>query len=143
MDGVIFQGKNFWRKVHQAFNTLKKGIALEKKYLHTNYEKLVDEVVNKLWKGKPISLIEKEVKKIKYVKGVKETIKELKKIGYKIAIITSSEKHLAQRAKEELGLDYIYYNELVIKNGKLTGEFKPQVKRASKQLVLKKLCLGM
>jgi len=140
MDGVIFQDRNFWKRVHQAFNTLEQGLALEKKYLYTNYEKLVDEVVNKLWQGKPISLIKKEVKKVKYTKGAKETIKKLKKRGYKTAIITSSEKHLAQRAQKELNIDYIYFNELVVKNGKLTGEFKPHVRQNSKQLILKKLC---
>ena len=83
---------------------------------------------------------ENEVAKITYLSGVKETIQELKKKGYVLAIITSSERHLAERAQKELKVDYIFYNELVVENGKLTGGFIDQVRVSSKQLILKKLC---
>ena len=41
------------------------------------------------------------------VNGAKETLRELKKRGYKTAVITGSFKALAERVKEVLGLDYI------------------------------------
>jgi len=39
--------------------------------------------------------------------GAEETLRELKKRGYKTAVITGSFKALAERVKELLGLDYI------------------------------------
>ncbi|MEA3378972.1 MAG: hypothetical protein U9Q69_05050 [Nanoarchaeota archaeon] len=52
MDGVIFKDVNFWMKLHKKFGTLNEGIELTKKYLHTDYDRLVEEVVVRLWKGK-------------------------------------------------------------------------------------------
>ena len=52
MDGVIFQPHNFWLELHRVFGTLEEGKRLTKKYLHTDYQQLVHEVVVKLWRGK-------------------------------------------------------------------------------------------
>jgi len=41
------------------------------------------------------------------MKGAEDTLRELKKRGYKVAVITGSFKALAKRIKELLGLDYI------------------------------------
>ena len=48
MGGVIFKDVNFWMKVHEAFNTLDEGKILTKKYLHSDYNKLVEEVIVKI-----------------------------------------------------------------------------------------------
>ena len=48
MDGVIFKDINFWMELHTRFGTQKQGIKLTKKYLHRDYNKLVEEVVVKL-----------------------------------------------------------------------------------------------
>ena len=74
--------------------------------------KLVEEVIGRLWKGKPESKFMKLINSIKYIDGAKELFKWLKKRGYKIAIISSAPKQLAQRAQKELGVDYISVGEL-------------------------------
>ena len=53
MDGVIFEHRNFWLELHKAYGTYKEGIELTKKYLATDYQKLVDEVIGRVWKNKP------------------------------------------------------------------------------------------
>ncbi len=121
MDGVIFEHINFWLELHKAYGTYEEGAELTERYVKTDYQKLVDEVVGRLWKGKPAKPYFDLIKKIKYLPDVKETAKELKKEGYKIAIISAGPKELAEMAKEELGLDYIYTNELLIKNNKIVG----------------------
>lgn len=123
MDGVIFEHDNFWIQLHEALGTLHPGIELTEKYLKTDIKKLADEVIGKLWKDKPTQLYFELIKKAKYNPGVKETIKELKKLGLKTCILTSGPIHLAQRAKDELDIDFIYGNELVIKDDKFTGEY--------------------
>ena len=52
MDGVIFKHFNFWLELHKISGIYEKGKELTEKYKKNNYEKLVDEVVHKLWKGK-------------------------------------------------------------------------------------------
>ncbi len=139
LDGVIFDHLNFWDDVVKVYKTEKESKILVKKYLKTNYPKLVEEVT-KLWLGKPKQLYLKEVKKVKYMPGAKETLKEIKKLGYTTAIISSSPKELVLRAKKELKIDYIFYNEMLFdKNNRFIG-FNQHVGDMGKQKFLKQLC---
>ena len=143
MDGVIFEYKNVWLELHKIYNTYEEGIELTKKYLNTNYQKLVDEVIGRLQKDKPESEYKKLINSINYNKGIKELFSWLKKNNYKIAIISSGAKELAERAKKDLGIDYIYTNELVFKNGKVLGtkDIRYWTRRAdNKAEILRKLC---
>ncbi|MBU2561936.1 MAG: HAD family phosphatase [Nanoarchaeota archaeon] len=137
MDGVIFEHCNFWMELHKEFGTYKEGLELTKKYVKTDYAKLVEEVVGRLWKGKPADRYYGLVSRINYIAGVKETVSALKKKGYKTAILSSGAKDLALRAQRELGIDYIYTNELVIKEGKVSGEFRWPVAHDRKAVVLR------
>src|SRR3989344_9285033 len=123
MDGVIFQPRNFWLELHRVFGTLEEGKKLTEKYLHTDYDKLVQEVVARLWKGKDAQAYYQLVKSIPYMKGVKELFKEIKKEDWITALISSGSIDLARRAQHDLGIDHIFANELVIKNNRVTGEF--------------------
>ena len=139
MDGVVFKNISFWVKLHKAYGTLKEGKVLTEKYVKTNYAKLVDEVVGKLWKGRPAKPYYDLTKKLKYTKGAKQTFRELKKMNYKTAIISSGPNDLALRAKKDLNIDYIFTNYLIIKNNKISGEFKWPVGDARKQVILRNL----
>ncbi len=139
MDGVVFKNISFWVKLHKAYGTSKEGKVFVEKYIKTNYAKLVDEVVGKLWKDRPAKPYYDLVKNLKYTKGAKQTLRELKKLNYKTAIISSGPYDLALRAKKELKIDYIFTNSLIIKNNKISGEFKWPVGDARKQVILRNL----
>lgn len=51
--------------------------------------------------------------------GAKETCRVLKAAGWKILAVSGGFTIMTDRLKEELGLDYVYSNELVFKDGKL------------------------
>lgn len=55
-------------------------------------------------------------------KGARRLIDTLKKYGYKTAILSGGFSYFGNYLKTELGIDYVYANELEIKNGKLTGK---------------------
>lgn len=124
MDGVIFEHQNFWMELHKAYGTYEQGKSLTRKYLRTDYAKLVEEVVEQLWKGKPAEPYFRMVNKAVYVDGVKETFKVLKEKGMITALITSGPSHLAERAQRDLEIDYVFSNMLVIRDNVVTGEFK-------------------
>ncbi len=123
MDGVIFEHKNFWMELHKALGTEREGRKLTRKYLHSDYEMLVKEVVEKLWKGKPAEPYYQLIKRIRYNSGVKEVFEIIKKEGWFSALISSGPIDLARRAQYELGIDHIFANELVIRDGRITGGF--------------------
>ncbi|MFP4523839.1 MAG: HAD family hydrolase [Candidatus Woesearchaeota archaeon] len=124
MDGVIFKHRNFWLELHKALGTYEEGKALTQKYLKTDYKKLVEEVPGRLWKGKDAQPYHDLIKSLEYLPHVPETLKELKRRGYKTAIISSGPKHAALRVQEECGLDHFFTHDLKIgPDGKFTGEY--------------------
>jgi HAD superfamily phosphoserine phosphatase-like hydrolase len=123
MSGVIFKDINFWMTLHERFGTLKKGRELTDKYLYTDYKRLVDEVVVKLWKGKDAAPYFALVESMTYLDGVEETLRAVKKKGYITAIISASCLDAARRVQKDFGIDCIFANGLLIRDGKVSGDF--------------------
>ena len=92
-----------------------------------------------LLKGASVEDIKDVVSKIPFMEGAEETIAELKKRGYKIATITGSFEIIANRMKDDLGLDYAFSNVLHEKEGKLTGEVSGPLVKGSKAEILKEI----
>ncbi len=142
MDGVLIENTNFWIELHKKLGTLKEGKELTKKYLYTNYKKLVEEVVENLWKDKNAKPYYELVNSIKYNPGIKELFEHIKKRNYKTAIISSSSIDIAKKIQKEYKINYIFANKLVIKNEKITGKFLWPIGpgKEKKAEIIKKLC---
>lgn len=123
MDGVIFKDINFWMELHRVYGTLEEGKVLTKKYLKTDYDRLVEEVVVKLWKGNDAKPYYDLINSIEYLEGVKEAFTYVKQKGLITAIISASSIDVARRVDKDYGVDHVYANELVIKDGKVSGDF--------------------
>ncbi|MFH1054413.1 MAG: HAD family phosphatase [Candidatus Woesearchaeota archaeon] len=123
LDGVIFKPKNFWLELHKTFNTYEKGKELTEKYLNSDYNKLVEEVVQKLWKGKPAKPYFDLVNSFEYMDGVEETLKRVHKSSLITAIVSTSSLDVARRAQKDFGFDHIFANELIIRDNQVTGEY--------------------
>jgi phosphoserine phosphatase len=75
--------------------------------------------------------------KMPYNPGARELVDRVKSLGYKTAMISGGFTLSANRIGQELGMDYIYSNELVVKKGVLTGEVGgPLTEQGSKKQVL-------
>ncbi|MCP8315934.1 MAG: phosphoserine phosphatase SerB, partial [archaeon] len=81
----------------------------------------------KLLKGLPISSLDSILMEIKLTKGVEELLSVLKELGCKIAIVTGSFSYFTDKIKEKFDLDYAFANELIIKDGKITGEIRQPI----------------
>ncbi|KAK7209304.1 hypothetical protein V2G26_016482 [Clonostachys chloroleuca] len=78
----------------------------------------------RLLKGLPATIFEDLRPVLDVTNGVKELIRALKRLGVKIAVLSGGFLPLTSWLAGELGLDYAYANEVVIEDGKLTGEAK-------------------
>lgn len=71
---------------------------------------------------------EKEIRKIASMmylnNGVKRVVSELKRRGYKIAILSDSYKQVCDVIKDRIGADYVVANRLHIFKNKLTGKLE-------------------
>ena len=59
--------------------------------------------------------------------GAERLIETLRCIGYKTAILSGGFTYFGKKLQEKLGIDYVYANELEIKNGKVTGEVTGEI----------------
>lgn len=145
MEGVIFRQMNFWMELHKEFGTYKQGVALTERLLHSDYDKLVQEVVGKLWKGKDAGPYYNLIENREYMPGVKETFKYVRNKGLLTVIISGASLDVARRAQKDLSIDHIYANELVIKEGKVSGEFLWPIGAGNekKAEILKHLCYDL
>ena len=142
LDGVIFKEPNFWIELHKKFGTFEKGKKLTEEHLHNDYGKLVEEVVVKLWKGRDAGPYYELVDSVEYNKGVKEVFEYVKKKGLITAIISSSSIDAVKRVKKDFQVDYIFANKLVIKDGKVSGEFVWPIGagKENKARIIRELC---
>ena len=75
----------------------------------------------KLLKGLRVEILDSIVENLDVTPGAEELITTLKALGYKVALISGGFTQFVEKIKEKLGIDYVYANKLVIKNGRLTG----------------------
>ena len=87
----------------------------------------------RLLKGLPAGTLETVADRIPLNDGAERLITNLKRFGYKIAIISGGFTYFGKRLKERLGIDYVFANELEIVDGKLTGEVVGEIVDAAKK----------
>lgn len=92
-----------------------------------------------LLKDFPENKLKEILDNISLTLGAEEFIETVKKIGYKVAIISGGFTYFAKHFKEKLDLDYVFANELEIINGKLTGKIKGSIVNAEKKALLLEL----
>jgi phosphoserine phosphatase len=135
MDGVIFEGHNFWLELHKAFGTEQKGVVSANKYLSTDYDRLVEIVAGDLWKGRLADIYYEMIHQRRYHPGVKEVFAFLKTYHVRTAIISSGPYDLARRAQVDLGIDIIRANRLIIEDGAIEGSVDVMVPDGEKKRV--------
>ena len=68
--------------------------------------------------------------------GADLVAKTLKGLGYKLGILSGGFTFMGEYLKERLEFDYMYANELDIKNGKVTGEVKGEIVDGEQKAIL-------
>jgi len=68
--------------------------------------------------------------------GAERLIRTLKLLGYKTAILSGGFNFFAQHLQKNLGIDYVYSNELEIADGKVTGSVIPPIVNGDRKAVL-------
>ena len=77
----------------------------------------------KLLKGLSEDVLQDVAINLPITKGAKRLIDTLKKYGFKTAILSGGFTYFGSYLQKELGIDYMYANQLEIKDGLLTGNY--------------------
>lgn len=74
-----------------------------------------------LLKGLDVSVMQEIAESLPITEGVDRLMRILKKVGFKIAILSGGFTYFGNYLKQKYNIDYVYANELEIVDGKLTG----------------------
>ena len=88
--------------------------------------------------GLPESVIKETANDIRLTPGVRTTIRTLKRMGYRVAVVSGGFIQVLEDLAKELDLDYVRANTLEIEDGKLTGRvIGDVVDRKAKEMFLR------
>ncbi|MCJ2165844.1 MULTISPECIES: phosphoserine phosphatase SerB [unclassified Pseudodesulfovibrio] len=89
-----------------------------------------------LLEGLDESVLQRVADRLPMSEGAEKLISNLKNVGYKIAILSGGFTYFGDILKKRFGIDYVYANELEIKDGKLTGRALGDIVDAEKKAEL-------
>nr|WP_321409024.1 phosphoserine phosphatase SerB [uncultured Carboxylicivirga sp.] len=92
-----------------------------------------------LLKGLDESVMKEIAEKLPITEGAERLFKTLKKYGYRTAILSGGFNYFGNYLKSKLDIDYVFANELEIKDGKLTGKHTGEIVNGEKKAELLKL----
>ncbi len=93
-----------------------------------------------LLKGLDAGVLEQVAATLPLTEGAERLLTNLKRLGFKVAIISGGFTYFGERLKKRLGLDYVFANKLELKDGRLTGRVTgPVVDGARKAELLRRL----
>ncbi len=92
-----------------------------------------------LLKGLDVSVMEEIANELPITEGAERLFKTLNKYGYKTAILSGGFTYFGNYLKNKLGIDYVFANELEVKDGKLTGKHLGEIIDGNKKAELLKL----
>ena len=74
-----------------------------------------------LLKGLDEAVLAEVTQNLELTEGAERVVNTLKRLGYKIGIISGGFDYFGEYLQKKLGLDYVFANVLEIENGKVTG----------------------
>jgi phosphoserine phosphatase len=89
-----------------------------------------------LLKGLDAAVLDKLSSELPLTDGAETLVSVLKRLGYRLAIISGGFSRAADALKKRLGIDYAFSNNLEIENGKLTGRVVGAIVNAQRKAEL-------
>lgn len=127
MDGVIFEGRNFWLDLHRAMGTEAEAWRLWNAFGKRDYPYLANITVAQTWNGRDSGVFQDLVAARRYVEGAADVVAWLRRRDIRTAIISSGPYQLAERARDELGIDVIRANRVAFAGRVFAGTVDVQV----------------
>lgn len=128
MDGVIFEGKNFWLDFHHLMGTERQAWQLWEGLAGRDYPRLSQLTARRLWAGRPAAPFFEMINARRTVHGIAQVLSFLQEQGIATAVVSSGPYQLAERARRLFHIDAIRANRLAIdSDNHFTGDVDVQV----------------
>ena len=89
-----------------------------------------------LLKGSPEEIIGRALSRMVLTAGARTFVRTLKRLGYRVAIISGGFTHFTDHLASQLGIDHAYANHLRIEEQSLTGEIEGDIIDANRKAQL-------
>lgn len=86
--------------------------------------------------GLPESTLQQVAQRLKLTEGAVTLISNLREMGYRTAILSGGFSYFGKLLQQQLGIDYVYANELEIHDGKLTGNVLGEIVNGARKAEL-------
>ena len=85
-----------------------------------------------LWKGLAVTQVMEIIDEIAYHDGARELVRTLNERGILTVILSTGLSLLVEKVRKELGISHALSNDLLVHNGRLTGEIRINVEHDKK-----------
>jgi len=142
VDGTLVKVNSSWQHLHEVLGTWDQGEQYAEQFFRgaITYEEWA-RLDASLWKGLPLERVREIIYALPYFDGAKDVIVVLRKSGFKVVLLSAGLSLVTERIEGDLGVDYSLANELIVKDGFLTGGVKVKVPFDAKLSVLRRLLL--
>lgn len=89
-----------------------------------------------LLKGLDASVLESVARRLPLTEGAEDLVANLKALGFKTAILSGGFTYFAEKLQKQLGFDYVYANQLDIRDGVVTGEVVGEIVNGNRKAEL-------
>ena len=139
VDGTLMNAHS-WQFLHEALGTWDKG----QRYFELFFEGSITyedwaRLDASLWRGLRLERVRRIINTMPYTYGAKETISILRERGFRVFLLSAGLSLVTERINEEIGVDGYLANDLIVRNGFLTGDVKVNVSFYNKDEVLNRL----
>ncbi len=134
IDGTITSHVSSWQYIHERLGRWDSlAEAYQKKFLAGEISyRMFCELDAAEWKGMEDEKLREFFTDIPYTPNAPECLEKLKKLGFKLAAVSTGLQYIPEIIKEEFDFDRVLYNRLLSKNGILTGEVRIDVSHGGK-----------
>jgi len=142
LDGTLTPVRSVWKYIHEALGlwdteALRHQKAFEAGEIRYEEWCALDAAH---WKGRPVSELRSIADSIPYRDGVRETVAGLRAAGTLVGVVSTGLNLLAERVRDDLGLDDTICNHLEWEAGLLTGRVGINVDHDRKDAALHQFC---
>jgi len=140
VDGTLIKVESSWQHLHEQLGTWDRG----RKYAEQFFKGFITykdwaRLDASLWRGLPLESVQRIVNDMPYTNGARDAIITLRRRGLVVVLLSAGLSIVTDRIRREIGVDDSLANELVVKDGFLTGEVKVNVSFHNKDEVLHRI----
>lgn len=143
MDGVVFEGRNFWFDLHRAMGTEKEAWHLWQTLGATDYPRLCHLTVSEIWHGRSAETFFNLIASRRYVDGIFDVVAWLRERAIRTAIVSTGAQQLAERAQRDLHFDVVRANRVLIHDNGFAGEVEVMVDENHKDIVAREIMTSL